>query len=1481
MGNDIEIRVRVANDTGAGLTSLNRAVRDLKQNATQASRGISTLERQTTTAGQSLQRLENKAQGTARALRALGASGDVRITATLDDRTHASVSSIKAAMRDLKQMSPVRLGMTFDGQAGQITAAARSMRDLRSNSGQAGTALDGLATRAAASAVALNELERQAEGASRALRTLRGRAAAAAAAMGELRTSTVGAGNGLRTFNVRADTANTRLGDLGDRTRTLRSDTDDLDGSMRRLTGTLGGLRGRIGTINTSSSDAGGGMEKLTSAAIMLAPALIPVAASLVPIAAGAGAAGIAIGVFGAAVMGQLVAVKSATDAQKKYDDAVEKYGRGSQQAAQAQAEVSRTLAGMPAATQRAAAAVGVLKGQYQQWSKSLAGDTMPVVTKGMAVLGALFPKLTPVVKGASEQMNRFMTILGGGVASGGFSKFMDSFAKFSTGALSKANDGLVRFVRTMSGGTGSSQLSAFMDYARKVGPQVGETLGNLAQALVHLVAAASDTGVSMLGVVNALAKLVNAIPTGALSTLLQFVVVFKAVKMAAAGLAAAGGLSTFATTIGAMRTAAAGATGPLASLGAAFGALSRTAKVALIGTGIGILVIALMKLSSIGKSAPPDVDKMTTALGKLGQTGKSTGEAARVFGQDFSDLGDALRTLARPSNLDKFQQGLVSLIGMDSTPVKESKEAFDGLDKGLTNLVRGGKADLAAAALENTIKALKKQGFTSKEVTSQLDDYKAALADQALEQQLAAQAMGLFGEQSVSVQAKLDAQKQSADGLRQSIEALNDANRNALGGMIGFEASIDAAAKAAKDNHGALNMVNGELDTNSPKAQAAASALNDLAAKTKEAALASREATGSWEGANAIYERGQAQFLKTAQAMGLTSEEAKLLAERIMNIPDKTMRIKMDAEDAKAGLDAFNAAVRKTPGSKSVTLNALSGSAEKVLEALGYHVKRLPNGKVVITAGGNALRVISSVNGAMNAVNGKKASTYIDTYRRTYFQTVGRPGQTVAAAHRPDLAGGGPVRGYASGGELQHFPNGGYVQGPGSPTSDSIVASFGSGSMAAVSDTEYVVQAKSVRKYGVGLLDALNAGRLKLAGFAKGGKLTKAQQRAKAQAEAESQARHDANGQLTISHFGQMAGYQRSEFGSALGKADSISSLVNSLNQWRSIILKSTHGSTESKLLKQLDATGRALLKQEKQLNSVTASLGKAKDRLNDLKSSAASLSSSVRGGVLSSANITKGASSDKTMTVASIMGNATQSRDKAKAFAQALKELKAKGLDKGLIEDIANAGIEGGGLETAGALMGASSSEISSLNTLRSQTATYAKSAGGTAADAVYGAAIKAQTLVVKQLSKSQENLKKSMDRLAKAMEKAVEQAFKKKANGGIVGAASGGLRGGLTWVGEEGPELVRLPASSTVYPAGQSRQKAAAPWSSMLNEARRAPASGATAGGGSQEVKVVLEVRGTTNSRYEEFLLTEIRRMVRARGGIEPTFAPPRGR
>jgi hypothetical protein len=369
----------------------------------------------------------------------------------------------------------------------------------------------------------------------------------------------------------------------------------------------------------------------------------------------------------------------------------------------------------------------------------------------------------------------------------------------------------------------------------------------------------------------------------------------------------------------------------------------------------------------------------------------------------------------------------------------------------------------------------------------------------------------------------------------------------------------------------------------------------------------------------------------------------------------------------------------------------------------------------------------------------------------------------------------------------------------------------LGSGNMVRTSDTEFIVNAQQTKRHRR-LLELINSGLLPR--FAKGG-LT----------DAEKSARADLRSQFGMNRFAGAAGWSTTSFQKGLGAPSDLAGLVAALSQARTNIKAATSGGTESRLLRTLDAVGKKLIGQEKALGRVNASLEKARDKLDSLKSAAASLSSSVKSGIMTSANITSGANSGAPVTVASIMGGLKESRDKGDAFAQALKDLKEKGLDKGLIAEIAQAGTEGGGLETASALLGASESEIKSLNKLRVDIIKSASSAGATAADAMYGAAIKAQTASVNRLQQSQDKLEKSMATLAKVMEKAISKAIGKKAGGGIVGGS------GLTMVGEQGPELLDLAVGSRVWSNPDSRRLMgeAAPWASMLN----APRGGAAAG------------------------------------------------
>ena len=85
-------------------------------------------------------------------------------------------------------------------------------------------------------------------------------------------------------------------------------------------------------------------------------------------------------------------------------------------------------------------------------------------------------------------------------------------------------------------------------------------------------------------------------------------------------------------------------------------------------------------------------------------------------------------------------------------------------------------------------------------------------------------------------------------------------------------------------------------------------------------------------------------------------------------------------------------------------------------------------------------------------------------------------------------------------------------------------------------------------------------------------------------------------------------------------------------------------------------------------------------------------------------------------------------------------------------------------------------------------------------------------------------------------------------KDAHGGVIGAAVGGARTGMTLVGEHGPELLKIPGGSRVFSNPDSQ--------SMMS-----------AGGG---VNVSLEIGSSSNADFDKFMLQWVRNNVRVKGG-----------
>lgn len=660
---------------------------------------------------------------------------------------------------------------------------------------------------------------------------------------------------------------------------------------------------------------------------LALTPAVIPMAAALAPVASAAAAAGVGMAALALAAGAQVSALSEASKAEQKYTDAVEENGRSSEQAVKAQVAYARAMEKLPPKTREAAAALSVFKDEYKAWSNSLASSTMEPLIKGLGVAGAIFPKLTPTVKTAAAQLDRLVTVAGGAVASPGFDGFMAKVDRWSSGALKRATDGMIHLFREATTGKVSGGVAEFMDFARAQGPAVAATLKDLGRALMTLLEAGADVGVGMLSVVQLLSHLVAAVPPEAITRLLQLAIAIKAVRIAAAGMAAAKtAVAAFTAQMALMQASAAGAPGRLAAVSAAFSSMSRATKTALIGSGIGLLVIALSELAANSEKAPPDVDRLTTSLAQLGRNGFASGEAAKAFGQDLGGLYDKVRSLTDPSTTDQVQQFIVTLGGLgtwDSTPVKEGKENLAAIDQALAGLVSNGKADLAAAALQRLTAAYGRGGRDTSAFVNGLDAYQSALDDVKFEQDLVAESMGLFGQQAQATKQKLDAQKLSADGLRQAIQALNDVNRAGISAQIGFEQALDAAAETAGKSAGVWGTNAASMNLNTEKGRAAATALNDLASKTDEAASAARESGASWQTVNGIYERGRNQLIANARQMGLNKDAAARLADQILKAPDKTARLKGNLEDLQAKLADAKGRLAKVPDSRKAQIRA------------------------------------------------------------------------------------------------------------------------------------------------------------------------------------------------------------------------------------------------------------------------------------------------------------------------------------------------------------------------------------------------------------------------------------------------------------------------------------------------------------------------------------------------------------------------------
>lgn len=1117
-----------------------------------------------------------------------------------------------------------------------------------------------------------------------------------------------------RAVQIRAD-ADTRVA------------ADDLALLTRPRTVTINtNVTGNTNNLGGSGRDGGaGGLAALIS----LAPALIPVAASAASVAASVGAATVAVGAFGAAVIPQFKALGDASDAQKKYNDAVSKYGATSSQAGEAQAAFAKTMASMPPATRQAAGALMVFKDGFKSWSNDLSKFTMVPVTKSLALVQGILPKLNPMVKEFSGQFDRLVTVAAGGITTPGFDALSKKFTNFTDRVLTHATDELIHFSRVLSEGQANGPIAKFMEYAKTNGPAVRETLTNISKAVVKLMEGAAQAGPGMLALVNAAAKLVAALPPSFIARAMQLYTAFRLIKLASSGIGtASGGVTTLITQMTRLRAVSVAAGGGIAGLRAAFASLSLATKTTVVLAVLAGIAVAAYKLSESTREARISVDDLARSIEK----GLAKGAISSPVIDDLRKAQQGLvkDTDSTASAWDRFAYSFTNWGAKfrdSGTSTQAAANDYRDLGNALGTIAQNKGVDTATQALQ----LLNREGV--KIPTKYLTDYNSALADQQFEAKMAADSMGLFGAQAQAVQKKLAAQKASADGLRQSIQALNDVNRQGLDGEIGFEAAIDAATQAAKDNGRALKMKNGQLQLGTEKARNEATALSDLAAKTDANTAAARDSGKSWAAVNAIYTRGRQKLIASAEAMGLNTKDAKKLADQILKTPDKTAKVKGDLQDLQAKLASAKKQLASVPDSRKAKVQA--------------NIDQL---KAQIAA---AKRAIASLHGRTINIYSK----YINPGKQPGTGTVLAPnadGSVIRGGVRR-MADGGMSRPamMARGGTNVLWAEGGdesYIPHDRRPRSRSIaeqtVAIMG-GSVTWGNSTAKSATALGGHVAG-GLIAGLTAGQGAVAAAAA------------------------SLGKATIAAFSDELGIASpSKKFRALG-AYVMHGLVQGLTGTTAQVKAATKriasnlyvdfGSHHKSLQRYVARESKELQSLAGKRDGVAAKLKAAKTKLANLKKEWADEAKSIASGIMQGFSIVTTAPQEGfALTAQDVLNNLRTQMQKAVQFSANLDALKKKGLSSALIEQLATAGVDQAG-DTATALLGASKGQLQQMNQMQTTTTAAANKTGKVVADAMYGAGIKSAQGLVKGLQSQEKAIERQMMRIAKAMQKAIKKAL-----------------------------------------------------------------------------------------------------------------------
>ena len=617
----------------------------------------------------------------------------------------------------------------------------------------------------------------------------------------------------------------------------------------------------------------------------------------------------------------------------------------------------------------------------------------------------------------------------------------------------------------------GQNQIKAWADEARPVLKELGALLTALLTGIMAI-----GQNIDVAGLVRQLREdllpvvldVIEAFGTNLVEHLVDFAT---NIGKVVAALASTGILDSFAAALVTVSEALAAIAGNkagatvLVAVGTALLALVGVTKVA---AGVRALSGAFTLLTAAARRA-------WVALGPVGIAIAVVSAAAGHFITAYQESKDRVEDLtralrenngvldesARKSSIDKLQkEGSFDAAKDLGVSIETLTRAYFGEKDALTQVnaaidaARQAEDDGTGASIRRKQAAEQVAGALARGTTEMGKATEAAGALAAADKAATTEVHDLaWAEEEVrkehdQVTTALDAVTEAQDAYTDAVNKARTAVLTLRGDMRAYEAALDDAREALKEN-------GRTLDIHTEAGRANQEALDQLAESAVAVAEGMRDAGKTEDEVASTLKKNKQTWIDQAVDMGMNEEKAKDLADQLFKIPEK-VETKTEVVGTKEFKEAVQAAKEE--------IEKLPPEAQSYIGAVDNTEEGLKTAREKLTEWGEM-----SVSAKAKVKLEFEAQKLLDEAQRAIDNS-----RTAAFNRAKRGAPGNSSSGFASGGE---------VRGPGTTTSDSIPA--------LLSNKEFVQSASATQYYGTGFMHALNQRRISrksLPGFKRGG---------------------------------------------------------------------------------------------------------------------------------------------------------------------------------------------------------------------------------------------------------------------------------------------------------------------------------------------------------------------------------------------------------